>query len=136
LTKTRLVASTPSLAAELRTILLQHPAVDLIVQALLRHSGERLDMCALATQALAIDEGLATAVFGPPPRAAEGWVIRATTRFQLKAALYDVGLIDTPLSRGASGPQGPDGYSPSTDFWQLGSTCRSSGTTVPSRLSI
>jgi hypothetical protein len=37
----------------------------------------------------------------------------------LKAALYDVGLIVTPLARGASGSREPSGYDPKTDIWQL-----------------
>jgi hypothetical protein len=126
LTRTRLASSAPHFAAALRTILLQHPAVDLIIQALLRFGTETPNICALAQRALAIDEPLASAVFGAPPRPGDVWTIRPTTRFQLKAALYDVGLVNTPLARGASGPQLPGGYDPTVDQWGLGGACRSS----------
>ena len=62
---------------------------------------------------------MALAVFGPAPLGSEAWQIRSATRFQLKAALYDVGLIDTPLARGASGSRGSGGYEPKADIWRL-----------------
>jgi hypothetical protein len=73
----------------------------------------------LARRAHLVDEGVALALFGPPPDPGQPWQIRPSTRFQLKAALYDVGLLDSPLARGASGPQGPGGYDPAADIWNL-----------------
>jgi hypothetical protein len=124
LTKTRLLHSASNLAATLRAILLQHPAVEFIVQVLLRDPAESVDALRLASRALAADEDLARAIFGEPPSSGEVWRIRPTTRFQLKAALYDTGILDTPLARGASGPQQAGGYDPRADRWQLGAVCQ------------
>ena len=77
----------------------------------------------LAELAFIEDEGMARAVFGIPPVGHEGWHIRPSTRFNLKAALYDTGIIDSPLARGASSPPRLGGYDPMSDIWQLGSTC-------------
>lgn len=74
----------------------------------------------LAARASRIDEGLARAIFGPPPNIGQAWQIRSTTSFQLKAALYDVGLNDTPLARGAVRARAESQYDPKTDLWQLG----------------
>jgi hypothetical protein len=124
LTRARLVDRNPGLAAVLRSILLGHPAVDLIVQALVvvRDGSAPIDQ--VARRALLIDEGMALAVFGAPPVGDEPWQIRPTTRFQLKAALYDVGLIETRLAGGASGARESSGYDPTTDIWQLGAAFR------------
>jgi hypothetical protein len=120
LTRVRLVNHAPGLAAALRSILLTHPAVDLIARALALSMGS-LPITQLATRAHALDEGTARALFGPPPEPGQPWPIRPSTRFQLKAALYDVGLLDSPLAPGASRIQAPGGYDPSTDFWHLSS---------------
>src|SRR5262249_4414382 len=121
LTRSRLADTNPAFAAVLRVILLEHPAVDLIVQALTVLAGGAASIEKVAQRAHLLDEGMALAVFGPPPLGNESWQIRPATRFQLKAALYDVGLIDTPLARGASGSQGFGGYDPKTDIWRLSS---------------
>jgi hypothetical protein len=120
LTRSRLVRTAPNLAAALRSLLLQHPAVDLIVQTLLKWQGKPVAVQELAQRALALDEGLARAVLGAPPADGMPWSIRPATRFQLKAALYDVGLLDSPLARGASSRQRPGGYDPAEDIWELG----------------
>jgi hypothetical protein len=126
LTKTRLAESAPNVAALLRTLLLQHPAVELIVEVLTRED-RTLTAAELASRAMAVDEGLGRAVFGSPSAAGEAWEIKPTTRFQLKAALYDVGLIDTRLASGASRPQAPGGYDPAADEWRAGVGCLPSG---------
>jgi hypothetical protein len=123
LTRVRLVDHAPGLAAALRSILLAHPTVDLIARALALSSGP-LPVTQLASRAHALDEGTARALFGPLPAAGEAWQIRPSTRFQLKAALYDVGLLDSPLARGASSVQMLGGYDPSGDFWQLAPASR------------
>jgi hypothetical protein len=48
----------------------------------------------------------------------------------LKAALYDVGILDTRLAKGAGGPQGPGGYDPGADPWQIGIVCQSAHATA------
>jgi hypothetical protein len=124
LTKTRLVTSAPSLAAVLRAVLLQHPAVELIVRVLLRDPGRPVTLEALAARAATMDEALSRAVFGEAPVEGQPRQIRSTPRFQLKAVLYDIGLIDCLLARGASGPQRPGGYDPRADVWEIGNACR------------
>jgi hypothetical protein len=125
LTRSRLVDHAPGFAALLRTVLLDHPPIDLIVRALAARPDQPIAADQLAARALAMDEGMARAVFGPPPPPGELWTIRATTRFQLKAGLYDVGILDSPLARNSSSSQGPGGYEPSQDLWLLGAACRS-----------
>jgi hypothetical protein len=124
LTRSRLADHAPGLAALLRTVLLDHPPVDLIVRALATRPDQPIAADQLAARALAVDEGMARAVFGPPPAPGEMWSIRATTRFQLKAGLYDVGILDSPLGKNASGAQGAGGYDPGQDVWLLGAACR------------
>lgn len=120
LTRLRLVDHEPRFAALLRMVLIEQPAVDLILQALIRCDGGPVTVEALAVQAHNIDEGMANAVFGTPQKPGEGWYIRPSTSFVMKAAMYDVGLIDSPLAKGASGPQQPGGYEPRRDFWSVG----------------
>jgi hypothetical protein len=119
LTRKRLVEQAPGFAALLRAVLLDHPPVQLIMRAL-RAAGSEVTADRLAGGAHALDHGMAQAVFGPRPAPGEAWVLRPTTRFQLKAALYDTGLLDSPLGKGASGPQAPGGYNPRQDVWRLG----------------
>jgi len=110
----------PHLAAVLRRILLDNPAVDLIVQLLLRLAGH-VTVEQLAVQAHMIDAGMARAVFGPPPAAPAGrWDIPTHTLFQLKAMMYDAGLVDSPLATGAGRGRQGGGYNPGNDLWQLG----------------
>ncbi|HXI19128.1 MAG TPA: hypothetical protein VNM48_22410 [Chloroflexota bacterium] len=106
----------------LRTVLLQHPAVALIVQVLSRDPNRVLRIEELAQKALGADEGLARAIFDAPPQDGGAWHVKPTTRFQLKAALYDVGLIDTRLASGAGGGTNAPTYDASQDLWQLGVT--------------
>jgi len=122
LTGTRLATSAPHFAAVLRTVLLQHPAVALIVQVLSRDPSRVFSIEELAQKALGVDEGLARAIFGIPPQSGATWQMKPTTRFQLKAALYDTGLIDTRLARSAGGGTAATNYDPSQDRWQLGIT--------------
>ena len=119
LTRSRLVTSAPHFAAVLRTVLLQHPAVALIVQVLSRDPNMVLRIEELAQRALGADEGLARAIFGAPPQDGGAWHVKPTTRFQLKAALYDAGLIDTRLASGAGGGTNAPTYDASQDLWQL-----------------
>jgi hypothetical protein len=110
----------PHLAAVLRRILLDHPAVDLIVQSLLRLGGP-VTIEQLAMQAHMIDPGMARAVFGPLPAVPAGmWEIPTHTPFQLKAMMYDTGLIDSRLAPGAGQGRKGGGYNPGNDLWQLG----------------
>ena len=119
LTRVRLADHAPGFAAVARVILLAHESVGLIVRALLLSPTTPLDADALARRAHALDEATARALFGPPPEAAEAWRIRPWARFQLKAALYDTGVLDTRLVRGAGGGQ-RSGYNPRSDLWMLG----------------
>ncbi|MBI3965324.1 MAG: hypothetical protein HY329_06785 [Chloroflexi bacterium] len=117
----RLVRDAPGYAAVLRSILLAQPAVELIVRALLKLGGGPVKIEALAHCATTIDEGLAQAVFGAPPVNAQPWYIRPSTRFNLKAGLYDVGVLDSKLAPGAGYRQMPNGpYDPGTDDWEIG----------------
>src|SRR5262249_29636997 len=102
-----------------RTILLAQDVVQLVVQALqIAPAGLTADELAWSTHRA--DEALSRALFGPPPEpASEPWDLKPWSRFQLKAALYDVGVLDSPLGPGASG--GRHGkYDPRTDWWRLG----------------
>jgi hypothetical protein len=125
LTRSRLVDRAPGFAALLRAVLLDLAPVELIVRALAASPEQPIAADALAVHALAMDEGMARAVFGAPPAQGEAWVIRASTRFSLKAALYDVGILDSPLAKNSSRPQGTGGYEPAQDLWLLGAACRS-----------
>jgi hypothetical protein len=116
----RMAREEPNLAAVVRRILLDHPAVDLIVQSLLRLGGP-VTIEQLAMQAHMIDAGMARAVFRPPPAVPdEYWDIPTHTTFQLKAMMYDTGLIDSPLAAGAGRSRTGGGYNPRKDLWQLG----------------
>lgn len=121
--KRRLVDFNPGYAAVLRSVLLDHPAVHMIASVLIKHGGGPMTIMRVAELALIEDEGMARAVFGTPPEDPEVWQIRPSTRFSLKAALYDTGIIDSPLARGASSPSGTGGYDPTSDIWQLGLMC-------------
>lgn len=122
LTRKRLVEHEPALAAVIRSILLDQPPVELIIRILATTDGPTT-IEQLATRAHAIDEGMASALFAARPEPGEPRLIRPSTRFNLKAALYDVGLIDSPLARSASGPQRPGGCDPAADVWQIGAAC-------------
>jgi hypothetical protein len=116
----RLVRDAPGLAAVLRAILLSQDAVQLVVEALHR-SDSGLNADDLAWSAHRIDEPLARALFGTPPESnIAPWELKPWTRFQLKAGLYDVGILDSPLGRGASGGR-HGGYDSRSDWWQLAS---------------
>ena len=119
LTRVRLADHAPGIAAVARAVLLAHEPIGLIVQALLTSPGTQLDADALARRAHALDEGTARALFGPPPDATDVWNIRPWARFQLKAALYDAGVLDSRLGRGAGAGQ-LGGYEPRSDLWVLG----------------
>jgi hypothetical protein len=116
----RTTRDAPNLAAVLRRILLDHPAVDLIFQSL-RRVGGPVTIEQLAKQAHMIDAGMARAVFRPLPVVPEGgWDIPTHTTFQLKAMMYDTGLIDSPLASGAGRGRKGGRYNPGNDLWQLG----------------
>jgi hypothetical protein len=120
----RLVRDAPGLAAVLRAILLSQDAVQLVVEALHR-SASGLNADDLAWAAHRIDEPLARALFGSPPELdIEPWELKPWTRFQLKAGLYDVGILDSPLGRGAGGGR-RGGYDSRSDWWRLGSAMSS-----------
>jgi hypothetical protein len=115
----RLVRDAPGLAAVLRAILLTQDMVRLVIEAL-QGSPTGLSADDLAWSAHRADEALARALFGPPPeRALEAWDLKPWSRFQLKAALYDIGALDSPLGPGASGGR-QAGYDARLDRWQLG----------------
>jgi hypothetical protein len=117
----RLVRDAPGLAAVLRAILLAQDTVQLVVEAL-HGSTSKLNANDLAWAAHRLDESLTRALFGPPPEpTSEPWDIKAWSRFQLKAGLYDVGILDSPLGPGAGRGQHA-GYDPRADWWQLGSS--------------
>ena len=116
----RTAKDAPHLAVVLRRILFDHPAVDLIVQSLLRLGGP-VPIEQLATQAHKIDAGMARALFGRLPAAPAGrWDIPTHTPFQLKAMMYDAGLIDSRLATGAGQSRKGGGYTTGNDLWQLG----------------
>jgi len=116
----RLVRDAPGFAAALRTILLAQDTVQLVVEAL-QGSSEALNADDLAWVAHRIDESLARALFGPPPELRlDPWDLKPWSRFQLKASLYDVGIVDSPLGPGASGGRHGQ-YDPRADVWRLGS---------------
>jgi len=115
----RTAQDAPDLAAVLRSMLLDHPAVDLVTQSLVRLGGGPVSIERLAAQAHLADVGLARALFGPIPTSkGQKWDIASHTPFQLKAMLYDAGLIDSRLSKGAGSGNGL--YNPAGDIWQLG----------------
>jgi hypothetical protein len=116
----RTATDAPHLATVLRRILLDHPAVDLIVQSLLRLDGP-VTIEQLAAQAHMIDPGMARAVFGPLPAVPAGRLdIPTHTPFQLKAMMYDTGLIDSRLAPGAGQGRKGGEYNPGNDLWRLG----------------
>jgi hypothetical protein len=116
----RLVRDAPGVAAVLRAILLAQDTVQLVVEAL-RGSPAGLNANDLAWSAHRLEESLARALFGPPPEpTSEPWEIKAWSRFQLKAGLYDVGILDSPLGPGAGRGQHA-GYDSRADQWRLGS---------------
>lgn len=118
LTKVRLADHNPGYAALLRAILLDNPAVQLIVRTLDAVGGGPISADRLAGRAYPLDEGMARAVFGDRPSPDMSWEIRPSTRFNLKAALYDTGILSTPLSAGAaSGVRGR--YAAARDMWGL-----------------
>jgi hypothetical protein len=119
LTRQRLANSNPGYAAVLRAILLDNATVIFIIRALAACGGGPVPADRLAARATIIEEGMARAVFGPRPEHNDIWHIRPTTRFNLKAALYDVGLLASPLGRGAGAVDKPGGYHPSADIWQI-----------------
>jgi len=117
----RLVRDAPGLAAVLRAILLAQDTVQLVIDAL-NGSTSELNAHDLAWAAYRLDESLTRALFGPPPEpASEPWEIKAWSRFQLKAGLYDVGILDSPLGPGAGRGQHA-GYDPRVDWWRLGAS--------------
>jgi len=117
----RLVRDAPGLAAVLRAILLGQDTVRLVVDAL-QGSLDGLTANDLAWSAHRADEALARALFGPPPEPpSQPWDLKPWSRFQLKAALYDVGVLDSPLGPGASGGR-LAGYDSCLDRWQLGAS--------------
>jgi hypothetical protein len=117
----RLVRDAPGLAAVLRAILLAQETVQLVVETFHGSTAE-LNANDLAWAAHRLDESLARALFGPPPEpTSEPWDIKAWSRFQLKAGLYDVGILDSPLGPGA-GRGRHAGYDPRADWWRLGSS--------------
>lgn len=118
LTRVRLADHAPGFAAVARAVLLAHEPIGLVVQALLLAPGTPLDADALARRAHALDEATARALFGPPPEAPGTWTIRPWARFQLKAALYDAGVLDSRLAPGAGAGQ-RGAYDPRADFWRL-----------------
>lgn len=121
LTGARLVEHSPPYAAVLRTIMLDSAPVMLIMRTLDLPGGGPVSADRLAARAGAMDEGLARAVFGEPPLSGERWQIRPSTRFNVKAAMYDVGLLSSPLAKGASGRSGGV-YEATRDLWQLEAT--------------
>ena len=116
LTRRRLVEEAPAYAAVLRLVQLDIPVVSLIVEALESLGGEA-SIRELAERAFARDPGLAGAAFGEPPEG-EAWRPRSTTVFQLKAQLYDTGVLSSRLARGA-GQANQGVYSPEQDRWAL-----------------
>jgi hypothetical protein len=117
----RLVRDAPGLSAVLRTILLAQDMVRLVVEVL---QGSPVGLTAndLAWSAHRADEALGRALFGPPPEpSSEPWDLKPWSRFQLKAALYDVGVLDSSLVPGASGGRHA-GYDSRLDRWRLGSS--------------
>ena len=120
----RLVRDAPGLAAVLRAILLAQDTVQLVVDAF-HGSAAELSANDLAWAAHRLDESLTRALFGPPPEpASEPWDVKAWTRFQFKAGLHDVGILDSPLGPGA-GRGRHAGYDSRTDPWRLGSSMMS-----------
>jgi hypothetical protein len=123
LTRRRLVDAQPGLAALLRSVLLEFPPIDLIIRVLISDPGETMTVAELARRTQMIDDGMGSAVFGTPPSPGERWRIRPSTRFKLKAAMYDVGLLDSPLARGAGGGWDEPTYDPNADVWSVRRAC-------------
>jgi hypothetical protein len=115
----RLVRDAPGLAAVLRAILLAQDTARLVVDAL-QGASAGLSANDLAWSAHRADEALARALFGPPPEpTSEPWEVKPWSRFQFKATLYDVGVLDSPLGPGAGGGR-QAGYDSRIDRWHLG----------------
>lgn len=88
-------------------MMMNSPAVELILQALIAAYGGPLTAVHLARLATRLDDVLGRAVFGDPPDGVDTWQVRPTTRFQIKASLYDAGLLDSPLGPRVTSPQQP-----------------------------
>jgi hypothetical protein len=120
LTRYRLADHAPGYAAVVRAILLRNPAISFVVRVLHMHGGGPFAADELAAKAHGVDTGMAGGVFGPPGDELRPAEIRPSTRFNLKAGLYDVGILDVGLAPGAA--QGSHGsYDPKLDIWVLGS---------------
>lgn len=117
----RLVDVRPDWAAALRLVLLEQPIVVLVVRALSELAAAPIAALELMQTTQRLDMGLSLAAIGAPTPAGDAWEMRPSTRFQLKAALLDVGILDGRLGRGASDGRG---YDPSADIWQLGLAMR------------
>lgn len=121
LTRRRLVQANSAYAAVLRAMLLDHPVIDFVVRALANRLGGQATASQLASAATAEDPALARAVFGEPDEFGRWISVRPATRFNLKAMLYDSGVLDSPLARGAGNAELRGGYDAEKDLWRLGS---------------
>ena len=93
LTKHRLVDWAPPYAAVLKAVLLRNPAISFIADVLRGSGGGPLTAVELAERGHVVDAGMAAGVFGAPSDTLQAAEIRPSTRFNLKAGLYDVGIL-------------------------------------------
>jgi hypothetical protein len=121
LKRARLVDASPALAAVARFVLLQQPAVQLVLRVL-GEAGRKLDLPRLAHAAILRDPPLGTALFLSDPSievrpVLPGTAYNPTTVFKLKQNLWHAGLLATKCHVSAGGKATT--YKPAEDAWEL-----------------
>ena len=118
----RLAEAAAPVAAVARAVLLDQPAVSLVVDTLRRTRDGSLRMSSLLTAAVLRDQVLARALFLRDPerdlsRALCPVDFRTTTVFQFKQILWHAGILATKAEPGAGG--GAANYGLAEDVWGL-----------------
>jgi hypothetical protein len=119
--RARLVDVAPALAAVARFVLLQQPAVQLVLRVLLK-AGCPVDLPRLAHDSILRDPSLGSALFLSDPSievhpGLPGTAYNPTTVFKLKQNLWHAGLLATKFHATAGGKA--TRYTPKEDFWAL-----------------
>jgi hypothetical protein len=119
--RARLADVAPAVAAVARFVLLQQPAVQLVLRSL-KEEGRPVALPQLARRAIALDPPMGSALFLFDPSAElrtdlEGKAYNPTTVFKLKQNLWHSGLLATGAHSSAGGPA--NAFRPREDVWKL-----------------